>query len=41
MRLSGFGSFVLIGDPQVVQETFSQDSKFDGWKTVKKSCVTG
>lgn len=29
MRLGGLGSFVLIGNPQAIQEIFSQDSKFD------------
>ena len=29
MRLSGFGSFVVIGNPKAVQEIFSQDSNFD------------
>lgn len=29
MRLFGLGSYVLIGNPQVIQEIFSQDSKFD------------
>jgi cytochrome P450 family 110 len=29
MRLSGLGSYVVIGNPQAIQEIFSQDSKFD------------
>ncbi|MFN6569760.1 cytochrome P450 [Dendronalium sp. ChiSLP03b] len=29
MRLSGLGSYVIIGNPQAIQEIFSQDSKFD------------
>jgi cytochrome P450 family 110 len=29
MRLSGMGSYVVIGNPQAIQEIFSQDSKFD------------
>jgi cytochrome P450 len=29
MRLSGIGTYVLIGNPQAIQEIFSQDSKFD------------
>ena len=29
IRLSGLGSLVVIGDPQAIQEIFSQDSKFD------------
>lgn len=29
MRLAGLGSFVVIGNPQAIQEIFSQDSKFD------------
>jgi cytochrome P450 family 110 len=29
MQLGGLGSFVLIGNPQAVQDIFSQDSKFD------------
>jgi cytochrome P450 family 110 len=29
MRLSGLGSLVVIGNPQAIQEIFSQDSKFD------------
>ncbi|BAY09858.1 cytochrome P450 [Calothrix sp. NIES-2098] len=29
MNLGKIGSFVLIGDPQVVQEIFNQDAKFD------------
>lgn len=29
MQLGALGSFVLIGNPQVIQEIFSQDSKFD------------
>lgn len=29
MRLSGLGSFVVIGNPQAIQEIFSQDAKFD------------
>lgn len=29
MRLSGLGSLVIIGNPQAIQEIFSQDSQFD------------
>src|SRR3712207_1647796 len=29
MRLSGLGSCVILGNPQAIQEIFSQDSKFD------------
>ena len=29
IRLSGLGSFVIIANPQVIQEIFSKDSKFD------------
>ncbi len=29
MQLGGIGSFVVIGNPQAVQEIFNQDSKFD------------
>ncbi|PAX49059.1 cytochrome P450 [Brunnivagina elsteri] len=29
MRLAGLGSYVLIGNPQAIQEIFSQDSKFN------------
>lgn len=29
MRLSGLGSFVIVGNPQAIQDIFSQDSKFD------------
>lgn len=29
MRLGKLGSFVVIGNPQVIQEIFSQDSQFD------------
>lgn len=29
MQLSGLGTCVVIGNPQVIQEIFSQDSKFD------------
>ncbi|MDJ0702745.1 MAG: cytochrome P450 [Leptolyngbyaceae cyanobacterium MO_188.B28] len=29
MRLAGLGSFVVIGDPKIIQEIFSQSSKFD------------
>jgi cytochrome P450 family 110 len=29
MRLSGMGSYVVISNPQAIQEIFSQDSKFD------------
>lgn len=29
MRLGGLGSYVVIGNPQAIQEIFSQDSKFD------------
>lgn len=29
MRLGGLGSWVVIGNPQAIQEIFSQDSKFD------------
>lgn len=29
MQLSGIGSSVIIGNPQAIQELFSQDSKFD------------
>ena len=29
MQLSGIGSCVVIGNPQAIQEIFSQDSKFD------------
>ena len=39
MHLNGLGSFVLIGNPQAIQEIFSQDSRSDGWKTVKKSHI--
>ncbi len=29
MRLSGIGSCVVVGNPQAIQDIFSQDSKFD------------
>jgi unspecific monooxygenase len=29
MHLSGLGSYVIIGNPQAIQEIFNQDSKFD------------
>jgi cytochrome P450 family 110 len=29
MHLSGIGSYVIIGNPQTVQEIFNQDAKFD------------
>ncbi|MBR8833498.1 MAG: cytochrome P450 [Stigonema ocellatum SAG 48.90 = DSM 106950] len=29
MHLSGIGSYVIIGNPQAIQEIFNQDSKFD------------
>jgi len=29
MRLRALGSYVVISDPQIIQEIFSQDSKFD------------
>lgn len=29
LRLSGFGAYVIVGNPQVIQELFSQDSKFE------------
>jgi unspecific monooxygenase len=29
MRLSGLGSYVVIGNPQAIQEIFNQDAKFD------------
>jgi unspecific monooxygenase len=29
MRLSGLGSCVILGNPQAIQDIFSQDSKFD------------
>ncbi|BCL34514.1 cytochrome P450 [Nostoc sp. MS1] len=29
MQLGGLGSFVIVGNPQAIQEIFSQDSKFD------------
>jgi unspecific monooxygenase len=29
MRLTGLGSIVVIGNPQAIQEIFSQDTKFD------------
>lgn len=29
MRLAGLGSFVIIGNPQVIQDIFSQDTRFD------------
>lgn len=29
MNLSGLGSFVVVGNPQAIQEVFSQDPKFD------------
>jgi unspecific monooxygenase len=29
MQLSGLGSYVIIGNPQAIQEIFNQDSKFD------------
>ncbi|MBV6621388.1 MAG: cytochrome P450 [Rivularia sp. (in: Bacteria)] len=29
MRLSGLGSFVIIANPQIIQEIFSKDAKFD------------
>jgi cytochrome P450 family 110 len=29
MRLGGLGSFVVIGNPQAIQDIFSQDSKFE------------
>lgn len=29
MHLSGIGSYVIIGNPQAVQEIFNQDAKFD------------
>lgn len=29
MQLSGLGPYVLIGNPQAIQEIFNQDSKFD------------
>jgi cytochrome P450 family 110 len=29
LRLSGFGSYVVVGDPQAIQEIFSQDAKFE------------
>ncbi|AFY30606.1 cytochrome P450 [Calothrix sp. PCC 7507] len=29
MHLSGVGSYVIIGNPQAIQEIFNQDSKFD------------
>jgi cytochrome P450 family 110 len=29
MRLAGLGSWVVIGNPQAIQEIFSQDAKFD------------
>jgi unspecific monooxygenase len=29
MRLSGLGSYVVVGNPQAIQEIFSLDSKFD------------
>jgi cytochrome P450 len=29
MRLSGLGAIVVIGNPQAIQEIFSQDTKFD------------
>ncbi|RUT06425.1 cytochrome P450 [Dulcicalothrix desertica PCC 7102] len=29
MHLSGMGSYVIIGNPQAIQEIFNQDSKFD------------
>lgn len=29
IRLSGLGSHVIVGNPQAIQEIFSQDSKFD------------
>lgn len=29
MHLSGIGSYIIIGNPQAIQEIFNQDSKFD------------
>jgi cytochrome P450 family 110 len=29
MRLGGLGSYVVVGNPQAIQDIFSQDSKFD------------
>ncbi|HIK05289.1 MAG TPA: cytochrome P450 [Trichormus sp. M33_DOE_039] len=29
MRLSGIGSYVILGHPQAIQEIFTQDAKFD------------
>jgi cytochrome P450 family 110 len=29
IQLSGFEPFVIIGDPQAIQDIFSQDAKFD------------
>ncbi|MFM7426683.1 MAG: cytochrome P450 [Elainella sp.] len=29
LRLSGFGPYVIVGNPQAIQEIFTQDSKFE------------